>query len=369
MDFGIMFFSGVPPDSARNRYRLVTEAARFADGQGFCSVWVPERHFHPFGGLFPNPSVLAAALAMVTSRLQIRAGSLVSPLHDTLRIAEDWSVVDNLSGGRAAISFGSGWNIDDFVFYPERYKQRQAMMYRQIEDVRALWRGEALTRPNGGGHEVRIEIYPRPVQPELPVWITSSGNVQTFVSAGAVGANLLCHLLGQTVGQLGEKIARYRAAREERGFEGRGKVALMLHTFFGTDREAVRARVRPPFREYLRSAISLEQMAAMGGGAISGGHRIDPHSISPQVMEDLLDIAFERYFHTAALMGTPESCRGLLSDLEEAEVDEIACLIDFIDDDNAVLESLNLVAKLRNSLATAKARTSVLGGFLDDLQA
>lgn len=371
MDFGIMFFSSVPPNGAGDRYRLVTEAARFADAHGFGSVWIPERHFHRFGGLFPNPSVLAAALAMITRRVQIRAGSLVSPLHDTVRIAEDWSVVDNLSGGRIAISFGSGWNIDDFVFYPERYAERQAVMYRQIAEVRALWRGEALTRPNSSGRDVRIEIQPRPVQPELPIWLTSSGNVQTFISAGALGANLLCHLLGQTAEQLREKIARYRAAREEGGFDpAAGKVTLMLHTFLGINREMVRARVRNPFREYLRSAVSLEQMAALGGGAISGGHRLAPHAIPPQAMEDLLDIAFDRYFHTASLMGTPDCCRGLLHELEETGVDEIACLIDFIDDAEAVLESLELVAELRSSLAEAAGVSTAerLSGFLDELE-
>lgn len=371
MDFGIMFFSSTSPAAAGDRYRLVTEAARFADRHGFSSIWLPERHFHPFGGLFPNPAVLAAALAVITQRVQIRAGSLVSPLHDTLRITEDWSIVDNLSGGRVAISFGSGWNIDDFVFYPDRYEERQAVMYRQIGEVQALWRGDSVQRRHSSGREVEIRIHPQPVQPELPVWVTSSGNLQTFVSAGTLGANLLCHLLGQTTAQLGEKIARYRAARAESGFApGGGKVTLMLHTYLGTDRERVRTKVYRPFREYLRSAVSLEQMAALGGGGISGGHRIDPHTISPQAMEDLLDIAFDRYYHTASLIGTPESCRGLLYDLEEVGVDEIACLIDFIDDAAAVMESLGLLAQLRDTHAGAagKSASQLLGGFSEDLE-
>mgnify|MGYP006138748669 CR=1 FL=1 len=67
--------------------RATADAARLADERGFSALWVPERHFHRFGGLFPNPAVLGAAVAMATRRLQIRAGSLVSPLHDSLRIA------------------------------------------------------------------------------------------------------------------------------------------------------------------------------------------------------------------------------------------------------------------------------------------
>src|SRR5215470_14828521 len=133
MEFGIMFFSSAGDlRPGRGRYALLLDAVRFADRRGFAAVWTPERHFHPFGGLFPNPAVLSAGIATATERLEIRAGSLISPLHSALRIAEEWSVVDNLSGGRAAISFGAGWNVDDFVFAPDHYERRYEVMAQQI---------------------------------------------------------------------------------------------------------------------------------------------------------------------------------------------------------------------------------------------
>src|SRR5206468_528301 len=128
MDFSLMFFSSTDQVHPHDRYDLLLNAAVFADQHGFTAVWTPERHFHAFGGLFPNPSVTSAALAMVTRRVALRAGSLVSPLHDVIRIAEEWAVVDNLSGGRVGVSFGSGWNVDDFVLAPNTYAQRQARM-------------------------------------------------------------------------------------------------------------------------------------------------------------------------------------------------------------------------------------------------
>src|SRR5262245_7215597 len=129
MDFGIMFFSSADQKDNDNKYKLLIDATKYADQHGFCSVWTPERHFHEFGGLFPNPTVTSAALAVITKQIHIRAGSLISPIHDPVRIAEEWSVVDNLSNGRIAISFGSGWNVNDFVFFPQRYEQRQLIMY------------------------------------------------------------------------------------------------------------------------------------------------------------------------------------------------------------------------------------------------
>src|SRR5712691_3709304 len=139
MEFSIMFFAGSDRPAGGDRYALVREAAQFADRHGFSAIWTPERHFHEFGGLFPNPSVLSAAIAAGTERLQIRAGSVVLPLHDPLRVAEEWALVDNLSGGRVGISFASGWHANDFVLKPAAYQDRQEVMRRGIDAVRRLW--------------------------------------------------------------------------------------------------------------------------------------------------------------------------------------------------------------------------------------
>src|SRR5215217_7277076 len=86
MDFGVMFFSSADEAGAGGKYDLLLNVARFADAHGFSCVWTPERHFHAFGGLFPNPSVTSAAIAAITKNVAIRAGSVVSPLHSVLRI-------------------------------------------------------------------------------------------------------------------------------------------------------------------------------------------------------------------------------------------------------------------------------------------
>src|SRR5690348_14609600 len=108
MDFSLFYFATTDDGGFSDKYRLLIEGAKFADAHGFTAVWTPERHFHEFGGLYPNPSVTSAAIATVTERVQIRAGSVVLPLHDPLLVAEEWAVVDNLSHGRVSISFASG---------------------------------------------------------------------------------------------------------------------------------------------------------------------------------------------------------------------------------------------------------------------
>jgi natural product biosynthesis luciferase-like monooxygenase protein len=350
MDFGLMFFASGSGRRGKAMYRLLLEAARFGDEQGFAAIWTPERHFHEFGGPFPNPAVTSAALAATTTRIQIRAGSLVAPLHDTLRIAEEWAVVDNLSDGRAAISFGSGWNVHDFVFFPDRYRDRQRVMYEQIALLQRLWAGQPTCRPGSDGELVEVRVQPLPVQQPLPIWVTSSGNVETFRAAGRIGAHVLTHLLGQDVATLANKIAAYREARSIAGHDpAAGKVALMLHTFLAQRQDDVRERVRLPLRSYLRSAVDLEQRSSASGGVVSGGKKVDRHEIDPETMEELLDIAFERYLTTASLLGSSGDLLPFVRSLARAGVDEIACLIDFGVSEDDVIAMLPLLADLRRA--------------------
>lgn len=342
MEFGLFYFADYQP-SAADRYRLLIEGARFADRNGFASVWTPERHFHEFGGQYPNPVVASAALAMVTQHIDIRAGSVVAPLHHPVRLAEDWSVVDNLSGGRVGVSFASGWHAVDFTLAPEAHGRRKDVMLENIDLVRRLWRREKVELPGVTGEPVGIQIFPEPVQPELPVWLTSSGSPDTFRQAGELGVGVLTHLLGQELDDLAGKIRDYRAvsARSHRRF---GHVVLMLHTFLGADREQVRATVHGPFSDYLRSSLGLW---ARAGGALTEG--LDPTRMNPQDLELLVGRAFDRYFETGGLFGTVADGLATLRTLDGIGVDEVACLIDFVPDTDAVLDHLRYLAELKTA--------------------
>ena len=356
MAFGL-FMWGNDDGPGPSKYRLMLEGARFFDENGFDSVWTPERHFHAFGGPFPNPSVTGAALAATTSNLRIRSGSCVSPLHHPIRIAEEWGVVDNLSGGRVGLSFAAGWQPNDFVIRPESFGNQKALMVEQIDVVRRLWRGEKVEFENPTGERVAITTLPRPVQPELPVWVTTAGNVDTYRLAGTLGANILTHLLGQSLEEVSEKIAAYREARAEAGFDpDTGIVTLMLHTFVGDSDDAVRERVREPMKDYLRSSMKLilgfawtfPAFKRPGGAQAESPEDVDLSSLTDDEVEAILDFAFDRYFENSGLFGTPETCAVMVDRCKGAGVDEIACLLDFGVDTDRVLESLPLLKRVRD---------------------
>ena len=351
-EFSLFYFADASEQRGPERYRLLLEGAKFADRNGFAAVWTPERHFHRFGGSYPNPSLTSAAIAAVTERIAIRAGSVVLPLHDPIRVAEEWSTIDNLSGGRVGVAFASGWHVDDFVLAPDRYVNRREVLLAGIARLQKLWRGESVEAVNGNGKAIQIHLYPSPVQPELPVWITASGTPATFQLAGTLGANLLTHLLGQTFDEVAANIELYQEALRQNGFDpATRRVTLMLHTYLGEDRDTVKDRIRVPFREYLRSSLGLvEKLIA------SLGLPLDLKNLSPKDLDDLLDFAFNRYWETSGLFGTVEGCRPMVERIAKMGVSEIACLLDFGVDPDLVLESLPL---LRGLMETSQGdRTS-----------
>lgn len=344
LDFSLFYFASDDEERAseNDRYRLLLEGALFADQHDFSAIWTPERHFHAFGGLYPNPAVTGAALAVLTKHVQIRAGSVVLPLQNPLRVAEEWAVVDNLSQGRAGVSFASGWHANDFVLAPEKYADRRAIMERDIENVRGLWRGEAIALKDGAGSEVMIKTRPCPVQRELPTWLTAASSPQTFQLAGKMGWRVLTHLLGQSLEELTAKIALYRQTWREHGHPGEGYVTLMLHTFVGEDEDTVRQIVYKPFCNYLRSSVDLLDKLAY-----SLGYTFGIKDFSEDDREALLAHAFERYFETSGLFGTPRSCLPMLTRIQALGVDEVACLIDFGVETQTVLSHLPYLNELR----------------------
>jgi natural product biosynthesis luciferase-like monooxygenase protein len=347
MDFSLFYFAAHAGGPGGDKYRLLMEGAKYADAHGFAAVWTPERHFHEFGGLYPNAALTSAAVAAVTSNIQIRAGSVVLPLHNPIRVAEEWSVVDNLSGGRVGLSFASGWHANDFALMPENYANRRNLVFQGIETVRKLWRGESIARRNGAGEEIQVRIFPTPVQRNPEIWITASTNVDTFRMAGEMGANLLTNLLGQQTGDLAHKIAVYREARRAQGHAGEGRVTLMMHTFVGADTQEIRTKVRKPFTDYLKTSTDLIKQARWEFPAFGRKGKPGEVSLDDDETGALMDHAFDRYFETSGLFGSVEDCLETVERLRRIGVDEIACLIDFGVNTEAVLESLPYLNTVR----------------------
>lgn len=336
MDFSVMFF-GADKISGQ-KYDLLMGTAKFADENNFTAIWTPERHFAEFGGAFASPSILGAAIAATTRNISIRAGSVVLPLHDPIRVAEEWSIIDNLSGGRIGISIASGWHPNDFVFTNSNYQNRRNEMRDKISELKDLWKGNPVVRKNGVNNDFTVKIRPEPIQKELPLWVTAAGNPETFKYAGENGANVLTHMLGQSLEELADNIAVYHQALTDNGFSIEDKkVSLMLHTYMEGDEQAASDLSEKPFKEYLGSSIQLMEPLAKQAG-------LDIHT----QLEDLIEIAYQKFSKENTLIGSPESCQKMLHLIQQIGVTEVACLVDFGVESEKVLSGLRYINKAKD---------------------
>ncbi|MEG9549744.1 MupA/Atu3671 family FMN-dependent luciferase-like monooxygenase, partial [Streptomyces baarnensis] len=336
-DFGLYFFGDYPESAGSDgaseatgagtpeAYDTLFATARFADEHGFSSLWLPERHFDSFGGIFPNPSVLAAAVARETGRVRINAGSVVLPLHDPVRVAEEWSVVDNLSGGRVGIGCATGWHARDFALHPDRFADRRRIAFDHLDEVRRLWRGEAVRRRTGEGAEAEIRIRPRPVQEEPPFFLATSGQRASYEEAARRGLGVVTNLMSQSVDELAANIAHYRRTRAACGLDpAAGRVTVLVHTYLGDDHATARAEALEPMVRYLRSSLLMRSAATA-----AGQRREDVAAASEEDLDYLFRRAYDRYCDQRALIGTPTSVAPFVDALHRAGVDEIAALVDF----------------------------------------
>lgn len=337
MDMSLHYFANRAVVPHTKEYDLLLKSAQFADEHEFTAVWLPERHFHPFGGAYPNPALAAAALAMRTKNIRLRAGSVVLPLHDPLLVVEDWSFVDNLSHGRVDLALAPGWNPDDFVLVPERFEARRDHLSRQLAELRALWAGRSVIRINGLADQVEVSAYPPPYQRQLNLWLTCASNPSGFAEAGRGGLNVLTSLLRMNTAGLRKGIAAYRTARSDAGLDpATGTVTVMLHAFVGESDDGVQETIGKPFRAYLRSSLDLWRAELQAPSHLSD--------------ERVIDHAFERYFRTAALFGSVDRCVSFASQLAGWGVDEVTCLIDFGVDDAVVYDSLRYLDQVRREV-------------------
>jgi natural product biosynthesis luciferase-like monooxygenase protein len=338
--FSFLFFSDVRKDvKDAEKYAFMRDVTLFADREGFEAVYIPERHFHEFGSIYANPAIMAAHLIPQTKQIRFRTAGVSLPLHHPAEVVEWWAMNDVLSGGRVDLGFGSGWAKGDFILSPRSYENRREICSESIAVVQRLWRGETVSFAGPGGESIPIAVFPRPLQPELNVWLLVTQNDEGFIHAGRQGYNVFTMLYGNNLEVMQKKIALYRKARREAGLDpAAGVVTLMLHTLLLDDRARVQKAVEGPFRGYIRSSLDAHLKAAVDE---KGG--TEP---AEDEKSRILEYAYQRYYRTCAIFGTVDDGRQIVDQAIAAGVDEIACLVDFGVEYATVMESLTYLKRL-----------------------
>ena len=172
-------------------YQQILEQVELAEELGWECFMFNEHHFLGYGGLVANPAVLLAAAAARTSKIRLGPCIAILPLRHPLHSAEDYAMVDAISGGRLEFGIGSGnTEIDYKVFGVSRENDRQRLR-EAIDVISKTWANERISHAGQFWSFDELTVYPRPIQqPSPPIWVAGT-SAQGLGWAGRQGYHIM----------------------------------------------------------------------------------------------------------------------------------------------------------------------------------
>jgi alkanesulfonate monooxygenase SsuD/methylene tetrahydromethanopterin reductase-like flavin-dependent oxidoreductase (luciferase family) len=293
------------PDARPDRFGEVLGLASAADEAGLENLWIAEHHFHD-GGLCPSPPVLLAACATRTRRIGLGALVSVLPFHRPIEVAEQYAMVDRISGGRLRLGVGSGYIPLEFEGFGVDPASKREQFDRNFETLLAALEGREVTDATPGAVPVRLNV--RPVQrPHPPVWIAvQRREAIPFVARRGASLALVPYATVTDLGGLAEEVREFRAHRPSGSTAG---VAAAAHLYAGPDPE----KARGAFRRYLHARLATQSTFYR-----EKSHRQPDHA-SPEALEQA----------GFAIFGSARDVAAGLAGYAESGVDEVLGIFDF----------------------------------------
>jgi alkanesulfonate monooxygenase SsuD/methylene tetrahydromethanopterin reductase-like flavin-dependent oxidoreductase (luciferase family) len=151
----------------------ITNEALYADQLGMHSAWIGEHHFNSLGVL-SCPDLVLAYIAARTKHIRLAPAVTVLPLHNPIRVAEQWATLDLLSHGRVDFASGRGYDAREYAPFGADFSDNQSLFEEGMEIVQKLWAAEDRISHHGKHyHFDDVRITPKPVQKPLPAYIAS----------------------------------------------------------------------------------------------------------------------------------------------------------------------------------------------------
>ena len=170
------------PAKGNELYNEFMDQLEFAAEVGFDGICVNEHHANGYG-LMPSPNLIAAALARRTSDVALVVlGNSVALYNPPLRVAEEFAMLDCISGGRLVAGFPVGTSMDTNYAYGMTPTTLREKYYEGVRLIVESWQRDDVFAFNGRFTQLRyVNCWPKPVQkPHPPVWIPGGGSVETW---------------------------------------------------------------------------------------------------------------------------------------------------------------------------------------------
>jgi probable LLM family oxidoreductase len=305
MELGLATFADLPAGvSPQQRMADLVEEAVLADELGLDVFAIGEHHRADF--VVSSPAIALAAVAVKTKRIRLSSAVTVLSSDDPVRVFQDFAQVDLLSGGRAEIMAGRGSFVESFPLfgldlddYDELYAENLDLLLKVRDDVHVTWSGRHRASLDHAG------VFPRPVQPRLPVWVAVGGSPQSVVRAGTLGLPLTLAIIGGRPEGFTPLVQLYRDALAHAGHAPEvGRVAINTHGFVGETSGKADAAFAMPYLQMM-NRIGRERGWPPSGKAQYEALRSPQGAVaagSPEQVAEKLLMEHELFNHDRFLM-------------------------------------------------------------------
>jgi natural product biosynthesis luciferase-like monooxygenase protein len=255
MKFGMLHLFESP--DGRSEQQMISEQHTLmesAEDYGFDSIWPAEHHFSEYG-VCGSPALNLAAIARTTKKIRLGTGVVILPFHNPVRVAEDFAMLDQISGGRVELGVGRGYQPIEFDGFGVDQTKSRELFDESIEIIRRCWTDEKLNF-KGKHYEFNdVKVRPRPLQrPHPPIWMAALSD-ESFIKAGKMGFNLLLSpLFGGSLEGAGDQIKRYRDALANNGHDPASReVGALVMSYTGDSQEQAQKEFADPVIWYFRT--------------------------------------------------------------------------------------------------------------------
>lgn len=221
MELGIDSFAAFPVDekvAGNTVLQQLLERITLADQVGLDSFGIGEHHRADF--LDSAPTMILAAAAAKTKNIRLTSAVTVLSAADPVRVFQNFATLDLLSNGRAEIVAGRGSFTDAFPLFGLDMADYDAVFTEKLELLLQIRDTEKITW--SGSYRPSLtdqEIFPKPLQTKLPIWLGVGGTPASFARAGTLGLPLMVAVIGGETHRFAPLINMYRQAGEKAGYK------------------------------------------------------------------------------------------------------------------------------------------------------
>jgi probable LLM family oxidoreductase len=260
MELGIYSFGDYVPNppwgqgiSPARRLTNLLEEIKLADQVGLDVFSLGEHHRPDF--IVSSPVTVLAAAATRTKTIKLGTAVTVLSSEDPVRVFQQFSTLDLISGGRAELMAGRGSFIESFPLfgydlddYEELFTEKLELLLKIRESDPVSWEGSGKFR----APLVNQTVLPRPLQDRLPVVIAVGGSPESAARAGQLGLPLALAIIGGMPRRFVPFVEIYREAGQQAGHDPSVlKVQIAQHGFVAQTDEGAADLAWPPYELYM----------------------------------------------------------------------------------------------------------------------